>query len=142
MCKLKGIHRDRFSDVISKVLTASVKRHVCVILGEIIQYYVLTAIPTQSPPSNFPTPSKTLPDPTSNSTDPLPWSWRPPDLSAGSLFYNERVCNLQRAVELLGTGYEHLFDEDLKILSLCRLNHGEDGPTYLTITWWEWPYLR
>ena len=70
------------------------------------------------------------------------WTWKPPDLSIGSPFYNQRVGNLRKALTTLGKGHEHLFQEGIDILARHRQNYGPNGPTSLTILWWEWPRIH
>ena len=138
MTQLKGLTSKRYSNVTLKTLTTSVEQHVWAAIGEIIHPFVLHA-----PEATF-TPSKKEQDveicslASDLETSPS-WTWSPPDLSIGSSFYNQRTQNLRKAIIELGPGHEHLYKEGIDILARHRQNYGPNGPTSLTILWWEWP---
>ena len=85
--------------------------------------------------------------PTTSSTPPSKpivsqWTWIHPDLIKGGEFYNKSVHKLRSAIKHLGPKYEYLLEEGLKILAAHRINYGAEGPTHLTILWWEWSHLH
>ena len=68
------------------------------------------------------------------------FDWRPPDLSPGGRWHQERVRNLHRAT----SGHpdcERLRSEGMRMLETHRGNYDEHGPALksLQLLWWEFP---
>ena len=139
LTKLKGLTSNRYTNISTPVLTASVEQYVWVTIGEHIQPFLLeTDMIVASRKNNnklhtfkSTTPvviNKVIPD----------WNWKPTYLFKDSPFYKQRVANLEAAVISLGKGYEHFFEQGLDILDRHRQNYGPKGPQSLTVLWWEW----
>jgi hypothetical protein len=71
---------------------------------------------------------------------PVPFVWKPPDLSHGSPWYRARVGNLLAAC-LCYKNPGPLMEEGLNALRLRRGNYDADGPspTHLQLLWWMFP---
>lgn len=88
-----------------------------------------------------PTPDLSTPGPKDPDPSPPPitstWSWTAPDLGPASPFRKERRASLHRAARQSGEGPLCLRDGEEALLRHA-LNYGDNGPTALTILWWEW----
>ena len=146
MIQLKGLTSSRYSNVSLQVLTASVEQHVWAAFGELIYPFLFSPLRTTTNPTvSGKRGEKLITRTHQDAIDPQiisSWTWKPPDLSIGSPFYNQRVGNLRKALTTLGKGHEHLFQEGIDILARHRQNYGPNGPTSLTILWWEWPRIH
>ena len=66
------------------------------------------------------------------------WTWEVPDLQKGGDFYKARMKRLREVTRECG-GPQSWIEEGEKILDWHRTNYGPNGPTRLTVLWWEWP---
>ena len=67
------------------------------------------------------------------------WEWTAPDLSAGGVWYNERVTNLKAATIDVPDGQKY-YAAGLEALEIHRRNYEGDGEIQqLQILWWEFP---
>jgi hypothetical protein len=89
--KLKGLTDSGYTNMTDTVLLHSVEQHVWSTLCHAVSIFIYSPAP----------PSKhhhvTLPTPPSKDNTPLPtheWKWKPPDLTMGKQFYNDRVRSL------------------------------------------------
>lgn len=70
--------------------------------------------------------------------DDLEWEWELPDLSEGGEWYQERVTNLERAIQGRAD-HQQLRAEGLAALAQHRRNYGPEGIDRLQLLWWEFP---
>jgi hypothetical protein len=128
----KGWVAERYPD--GRVLTSTVSLHILeglspALLKESLQVpstpLELDSLPAQPP----------KPDPV-----PVPFVWKPPDLSHGSPWYRARVDDLLAAC-LCYKNPGPLMEEGLNALRLHRGNYDADGPspTHLQLLWWMFP---
>jgi hypothetical protein len=75
------------------------------------------------------------PPPTKSEPD---WSWEPPDLSLGSVFYKEQRALLE-SITAEYEGPPEWISNGKLALAAHRNNYGPDGPKKLVILWWNWP---
>ena len=142
--QLKGLTNTRYDNVTLPILDTSIEQHVWATLGDIIQPFMLQVQASKRDPRPLPPVYKssgtTIPKTPVNEND--LWRWEPPDLSIGSDFYKQRLTSLRLAVDSLGKGCEHHYQQGINILSRHRQNYGSEGPKSLTVLWWEWPEVH
>lgn len=68
------------------------------------------------------------------------FQWKPPDLSVGSKFYQDRIATLREAVKTCKDPAA-AYEEGLKILEVHRNNYNAEGPNLqeVQLIWWEYP---
>ncbi len=127
-------------------LADGIESHVLSVLGEILSPCLApserpsSSGPAQSPLDlSAPVPALSQ-DTCQNNTPKEEWSWTPPDLRVGSEFYVSTVSRLRTACDTLPESErEQAFLDGLDDLDAHRGNYSGDGPTKLTLLWWEWP---
>ena len=75
---------------------------------------------------------------TQDQATPTTWTFKIPNLSHGSPWYNQRVRNLKKAARKF-ENRDKLIREGLLALRRHRQNYGPSGPKHLQLLWWEWP---
>jgi hypothetical protein len=66
------------------------------------------------------------------------WTWEPPDLHVGGIWYQDRIATLRKAIE----GHpeaRRLYDGGICALDRHRDNYTDAGPKCLQLLWWEFP---
>ena len=83
---------------------------------------------------------KLIEDDSDNPVPSFDFEWRPPDLSEGGTWYNQRVASLRQACKRYRNS-EELFADGLSRLAIHRANYDADGPNpkFLQLLWWEFP---
>ena len=71
---------------------------------------------------------------------PMPFNWKPPDLSPGGKWYTESVAKLEEASQTYPEPGA-ILQEGLEMLERHRHNYTSEGPDpqHLQLLWWEFP---
>lgn len=130
----------------AEVVANGIESHILSVLGEVIAPCLA---PSESPASSelkapstkdLPSQDRSLKDPNTSTEPGEEWNWAPPDLSVGGDFYTSTVSRLRAACDTLPTEErEQAFTDGLADLDAHRGNYSGEGPTKLTLLWWEWP---
>jgi hypothetical protein len=66
------------------------------------------------------------------------WTWKPPNLHVGSIWYQDRITTLHKAIEG-NPEARRLYDDGIRALDRHRDNYTDAGSKCLQLLWWEFP---